>query len=102
VPAGIARQEFGFCLGEEPSSKDCLCLNVWSTASAGEKRPVMVFIHGCGWTIGSASLPLYSGEPLTKKGMVVVSFNHRVGALGFLAHPELTAEGAADRRATAA
>jgi para-nitrobenzyl esterase len=82
-----------FYLGEEPSSEDCLYLNVWSTASAGEKRPVMVFVYGGGWTIGSASLPLYSGEPLAKKGAVVVSFNYRVGALGFLAHPELTAEG---------
>ena len=82
-----------FYLGEEPSSEDCLYLNVWSTASAGDKRPVMVFVYGGGWTIGSASLPLYGGEPLAKKGAVVVSFNYRVGALGFLAHPELTAEG---------
>ena len=82
-----------FYLGEEPSSEDCLYLNVWSTAKAGDKRPVMVFIFGGGWTIGSASLPLYGGEALATKGAVVVSFNYRVGALGFLAHPELTAEG---------
>jgi para-nitrobenzyl esterase len=84
-----------FYLGEEASSEDCLYLNVWSTASAGEKRPVMVFIYGGGWTIGSASLPLYDGAPLAMKGAVVVSFNYRVGALGFLVHPELTAEGGA-------
>ena len=83
-----------FYLGEEPSSEDCLYLNVWSTAKPGDKRPVMVFIFGGGWTIGSASLPLYGGENLARKGAVVVSFNYRVGALGFLAHPELTAEGA--------
>ena len=53
----------------------------------------MVFVYGGGWTIGSASLPLYGGENLAKKGAVVVSFNYRVGALGFFAHPELTAEG---------
>lgn len=82
-----------FYLGEEASSEDCLYLNVWSTAAAGDKRPVMVFIYGGGWTIGSASLPLYDGAPLAAKGAVVVSFNYRVGALGFLAHPELTAEG---------
>jgi para-nitrobenzyl esterase len=82
-----------FYLGEEPSSEDCLYLNVWSTAKAGEKRPVMVFVYGGGWTIGSASLPLYGGEALAQKGAVVVSFNYRVGALGFFAHPELTAEG---------
>jgi para-nitrobenzyl esterase len=82
-----------FYLGEEPSSEDCLYLNVWSTAPAGAKRPVMVFVYGGGWTIGSASLPLYGGEALAAKGAVVVSFNYRVGALGFFAHPELTAEG---------
>jgi para-nitrobenzyl esterase len=82
-----------FYLGEEPSSEDCLYLNVWSTAAAGARRPVMVFIYGGGWSIGSASLPLYDGAPLAAKGAVVVSFNYRVGALGFLAHPELTAEG---------
>lgn len=82
-----------FYLGEEPSSEDCLYLNVWSTAAPGDRRPVMVFVYGGGWTIGSASLPLYDGEPLARKGAVVVSFNYRVGAQGFLAHPELTAEG---------
>jgi len=82
-----------FYLGEESSSEDCLYLNVWSTAKAGDRRPVMVFVYGGGWTIGSASLPLYGGDALAAKGAVVVSFNYRLGALGFLAHPELTAEG---------
>jgi para-nitrobenzyl esterase len=82
-----------FYLGEESSSEDCLYLNVWSGAKAGGKEPVMVFIYGGGWTIGSASLPLYDGAPLAHKGVVTVSFNYRVGALGFMAHPELTAEG---------
>jgi para-nitrobenzyl esterase len=44
----------------------------------------MVFVYGGGWTIGSGSLPLYSGEGLARKGVVVVTFNYRVGALGFL------------------
>ena len=82
-----------FYLGEESSSEDCLYLNVWSGAKAGDKQPVMVFIYGGGWTIGSASLPLYDGGPLAHKGAVTVSFNYRVGALGFMAHPALTAEG---------
>lgn len=82
-----------FYLGEEPSSEDCLYLNIWSTAKAGDKRPVMVFVYGGGWTIGSASLPLYGGEALARKGAIVVSFNYRVGARGFFAHPELTSEG---------
>src|SRR5258708_18218519 len=53
----------------------------------------MVYSYGGGWPIGSAWLPHYGGEALAAKGAVVVSFNYRVGALGFLAHPELTAEG---------
>ncbi|MBR0751790.1 carboxylesterase family protein [Bradyrhizobium jicamae] len=82
-----------FYLGEEPSSEDCLYLNVWSPdVRPDAKLPVMVFIYGGGWVIGSASLPLYSGEHLARKGVVTVSMNYRVGALGFLAHPELSAE----------
>jgi para-nitrobenzyl esterase len=82
-----------FYLGEEPSSEDCLYLNVWSPEPRrGAKLPVMVFVYGGGWTIGSGSLPLYSGEGLARKGVVVVTFNYRVGALGFFSHPELTAE----------
>jgi para-nitrobenzyl esterase len=74
-----------FYLGEEPSSEDCLYLNVWSPEPRrGAKLPVMVFVYGGGWTIGSGSLPLYSGEGLARKGVVVVTFNYRVGALGFL------------------
>jgi para-nitrobenzyl esterase len=74
-------------------SEDCLYLNVWTPAqSSGEKLPIMVWIYGGGFTRGSASLPFYSGEELARHGIVVVSITYRVGALGFLAHPELTAE----------
>lgn len=82
-----------FYLGEEASSEDCLYLNVWSTAKPADRQPVMVFIHGGGWTAGAGSMSLYSGETLAKKGVVVVTFNYRLGGLGFFAHPELTAEG---------
>ena len=80
--------------GEEPTSEDCLYLNVWAPASArsGQKLPVLVFIYGGGFTQGSSAMANYSGESLAKKGVVYASFNYRVGALGFLAHPELTAE----------
>jgi para-nitrobenzyl esterase len=91
-PQPLQAKHSVFYLGEEPSSEDCLYLNVWSTATTGERRPVMVFVYGGGWTIGSGSLPLYAGDGLARKGAVVVTFNYRVGALGFLAHPELTAE----------
>jgi para-nitrobenzyl esterase len=73
-------------------SEDCLYLNVWTTANSGEKRPVMVWIHGGAWTRGSGSVPVYDGAALAKKGVVLVTTNYRLGVFGFMAHPELTAE----------
>jgi len=74
-------------------SEDCLFVNVWTGAkSAGEKRAVMVFIYGGGFSEGSSSVAVYNGAALAKKGVVVVTFNYRVGPLGFLVHPELTRE----------
>ena len=76
-----------------PMSEDCLFVNVWTPAeSAGEKRPVMVWIHGGGFAIGSPAIENYDGSNLAKKGVVLVSISYRLGALGFLAHPELSAE----------
>lgn len=80
-------------MGEIPTSEDCLYLNVWTPAkSAGEKLPVMVWIYGGGFAMGSASTPVNSGENIAKNGVILVSLTYRVGALGFLAHPELSAE----------
>lgn len=76
----------------ERQSEDCLYLNVWTAAKAGEKRPVMVWYHGGGWSRGSATNLSPNGAPLAKKGVVLVTVNSRLGALGYLAHPELTAE----------
>jgi carboxylesterase type B len=74
-------------------SEDCLYLNVWTSAnSAIERRPVFVYIYGGGFAEGSAQVPVYDGEGLAKKGLVVVTFNYRLGVLGFLAHPGLAAE----------
>ena len=82
--------------GEEASSEDCLYLNVWAPASAkmGSNLPVIVFIYGGGSTIGSSGMALYSGETVAGRGTVFVNFNYRLGALGFMAHPALTAESA--------
>jgi para-nitrobenzyl esterase len=75
------------------SEADCLNLNVWTATDRGDDlRPVMVWIHGGALTRGSGRLPRYDGANLVKKGVVVVTINYRLGALGFLAHPELTAE----------
>jgi para-nitrobenzyl esterase len=74
-------------------SEDCLYLNVWTAgARDGEKRPVLVYIHGGAFTDGSGNVPVYDGENLAKKGIVVVTINYRVGILGFLTHPLLTKE----------
>ncbi len=73
-------------------NEDCLTLNVWTAARAGDKLPVMVWIHGGGFYVGSSSQDLYDGAALAKRGVVVVSINYRLGVLGFLAHPDLTAE----------
>jgi para-nitrobenzyl esterase len=79
---------------EEPSSEDCLYLNVWVPANPapGAKLPVVVFIYGGGGTVGSAGIALYHGEHVAMKGAVFVSLNYRVGILGFMAHPELSRE----------
>ncbi len=74
-------------------SEDCLYLNVWTERrDAARKRPVLVWIYGGAFTGGSSAVALYDGEALARKGLVVVTFNYRVGVLGFLAHPELTRE----------
>jgi len=80
--------------GETPpqTSEDCLTLNIWTPAEAPSRAPVLVWIYGGGFANGSASMPLYWGDRLAKRGIVVVTVAYRVGALGFLAHPELTRE----------
>jgi para-nitrobenzyl esterase len=76
-----------------PRSEDCLYLNVWTGAqNAAERRPVMVYVFGGAFTEGAGSVPLYDGDALARKGVVVVTLNYRLGAFGFLAHPALTAE----------
>ena len=81
--------------GNPPSGKseDCLYLNIWTPAKSSRERiPVLVWIHGGGFSFGSTSEPVYTGEMLARKGVVLVSIAYRVGQLGFLAHPELSAE----------
>jgi para-nitrobenzyl esterase len=72
-------------------SEDCLSLNVWAPAKA-EKAPVLVWIHGGALAAGSSSEAVYDGAKLARQGVVVVSINYRLGVLGYLAHPGLSAE----------
>jgi para-nitrobenzyl esterase len=73
------------------TAEDCLALNVWTPSVTG-KRPVMVFVHGGSFTNGSGNYALYEGTNLAKNDVVTITINYRLGALGFLAHPLLTAE----------
>jgi len=73
--------------------EDCLYLNIWtSSISAEENMPVMVWIHGGGFLNGSGSFIEYRGAELSKRGVVVVTFNYRLGPLGFISHKELESE----------
>jgi para-nitrobenzyl esterase len=88
---------------QSPSStdEDCLYVNVWRPNVTTARAPVMVWIHGGGFTTGSAAdkVPLtqdflwYPGQFFAERGIVLVSINYRLGVLGFFAHPELAAEG---------
>ena len=83
--------------GETPPavSEDCLYLNIWTparTKTAHEHLPVIVWIYGGGYINGSAAMPLYWGDRLAQKGVIVVTIAYRIGPLGFLALPELTRE----------
>ncbi len=78
-------------LGTKPD-EDCLYLNVWKPAASQGKLPVLVWIYGGGFVNGGSSPPTYSGAELAKQGVVVISFNYRIGRFGFFALPQLTRE----------
>jgi len=95
APACVQDQSFNKFIGlpELPLSEDCLYLNVWTPAqSANAKLPVMVWIYGGAFVGGATGYPLYDGAHLAGKGVVIVTIAYRVGAFGFLAHPELDTE----------
>ena len=75
------------------ASEDCLTLNVWTPRWPSPGRlPVMVWIHGGGNNVGGAVRPEMDGENLSRHGVIVVTFNYRLGWFGFFSHPALTAE----------
>jgi para-nitrobenzyl esterase len=89
-PSAIQRKPF-----EDPDiqeiSEDCLYLNIWTPANtAADKLPVMFWLHGGGFISGCGTSPEFDGEAFNRHGVILVTINFRLGALGFLALPELT------------
>ncbi|PYH92496.1 carboxylesterase [Aspergillus ellipticus CBS 707.79] len=99
--------------GLSNTSEDCLYLNIWTPdtatlndvankttgnkigvvpTSTGSNLPVYIWIHGGRFSSGAASDPLYDGAGLASKGVVVITLNYRLGALGWLAHPDISAD----------
>ncbi len=72
-----------------PSSEDCLFLNIWAPAAA-KNAPVMLWLHGGSNVTGAGSLGPYDGTAFARDGVILVTINYRLGALGFFAHPALT------------
>ncbi len=93
-PKGNGRLNVSVDLPDSPpSSEDCLYLNVWTGAKrANERRAVMVWIFGGAYTEGAGSSRHNDGEALARKGVVVVTFNYRLGPFGFFSHPDLDEE----------
>ena len=92
-PAPMGYYSSNFPPYSAPPSEDCLYLNVWTPAKmTGDKLPVMVWIYGGAYRFGEGSNPQYDGTNLANQGVVLVTFNYRLGPLGFLAHPLLTKE----------
>lgn len=93
----ICPQPVGAPAGGQTMSENCLYLNVWTGArSPAVRRPVFVWIYGGAFTFGSGSEPAFNGAALAHKGLVVVTFNYRLGPLGFLATPALSRESGHD------
>lgn len=95
--------QIGFNYGKEfysdskflpPMSEDCLYLNIWTPADAkpGDGLPVGFYIHGGAFIGGFGSEKEFDGEGFAQRGIILVTINYRLGALGFLAHPWLSAE----------
>ncbi|MXW52427.1 MAG: carboxylesterase family protein [Gammaproteobacteria bacterium] len=81
----------GIGSSQAEKSEDCLYLNIWSV-ERDEPQPVMVWIHGGGFSFGSGANEGYDGTEFAKSGVVLVTINYRLGLAGFFAHPGLSEE----------
>ncbi|MGO8946338.1 MAG: carboxylesterase/lipase family protein [Ktedonobacterales bacterium] len=75
---------------QDQQSEDCLTLNVWMPPQNGTLRPVIVWLHGGAFRTGATRMPLMNGRTFAERGVVMVTVNYRLGALGLLAHPDFT------------
>ena len=75
---------------QDLQSEDCLTLNVWTPRHHGTQLPVIVWLHGGAFRTGATRMPLMNGRAMAERGVVVVTVNYRLGALGLLAHPDFT------------
>ena len=94
-PVRIDEELYGreYFQNTDPRSEDCLYLNIWTPAKSTEdKLPVFFWIHGGAYYGGSPTEPEFDGEGFCRRGVIMVSIAYRVGALGFMCHPELSAE----------
>lgn len=78
--------------GDPERSEDCLYLNIWTPSSEKNDLPVIVWVHGGGYMAGYGHEIEFDGTEFAKRGVILVTLNYRLGALGFLAHPALSAE----------
>jgi para-nitrobenzyl esterase len=100
APQGPSRIELIMGKVRFGEAEDCLTLNIWTPSTGGERLPVLVWIHGGGYSSGSGAWPWYAGDRLSRNGrIVVVTINYRLGALGYMYVPEMAGQdaGAANR-----
>ncbi len=93
-PVGSFYQKEFFWMGDPVRSEDCLYLNIW-TPAAGDpaaKLPVAMWIHGGAYVQGYGHEVEFDGEAFARRGVILVTVNYRLGVLGFMAHPLLSAE----------
>lgn len=91
-PQHPATDAFVWSRGPFAANEDCLYLNVWTPGGADDRLPVMLWVHGGSHTSGFGHARIFDGTSLARRDVVIVTINYRLGALGFLAHPALSAE----------
>ncbi len=95
-PQHPATDAFVWSRGPFITNEDCLYLNVWTPGGTADRLPVMLWVHGGSHTSGFGHARIFDGTALARRDVIIVTINYRLGALGFLAHPALSAEKSAE------